>query len=67
MRQPEPGTWVWRTPHGRIFLVNSSGTHPLGKSAFARRIWRAAKRHPPEPTPLEKGLRAIIDEYTLVG
>ena len=69
VRQPEPGTWVWRTPHGRIYLVNTSGTHPLGKSGYAQQIWRAANA-PPEPTErssVEKGLRAIIDEYTLVG
>ena len=50
VRQPEPGTWVWRTPHGRIFLVNSSGTHALGKGGYAQQIWRAAKA-PPEPEP----------------
>jgi hypothetical protein len=32
VRQPEPGTWLWRSPHGRIYLVNASGTHPLGHS-----------------------------------
>ena len=48
IRQPEPGSWLWRTPHGRIFLVNATGTHPLGKSGFARQIWRAAKA-PPRP------------------
>jgi hypothetical protein len=30
VRQPEPGTWLWRSPHKRIYLVNASGTHPLG-------------------------------------
>jgi Domain of unknown function (DUF222) len=42
VRQPEPGTWVWRSPHGRIYLINASGTHPLGDSTFAQAIWRAA-------------------------
>ena len=42
VRQPEPGTWVWRSPHRRIYLVNASGTHPLGDSEFAEMIWRAA-------------------------
>jgi hypothetical protein len=28
VRQPEAGTWLWRSPHGRIYLVNASGTHP---------------------------------------
>jgi hypothetical protein len=32
VRQPEPGTWLWRSPHGRIYLVNATGTHPLGHS-----------------------------------
>jgi Domain of unknown function (DUF222) len=42
VRQPEPGTWLWRSPHGRIYLVNATGTHPLGDTEFAAAIWRAA-------------------------
>jgi Domain of unknown function (DUF222) len=42
VRQPEPGTWLWRSPHHRIYLVNASGTHPLGDTEFAQTIWRAA-------------------------
>jgi hypothetical protein len=34
--QPEPGSWIWRSPHGRIYLVNASGTHPLGNTEFHR-------------------------------
>jgi hypothetical protein len=40
--QPERGTWLWRSPHQRIYLVNPSGTHPLGNTEFAETIWRAA-------------------------
>jgi hypothetical protein len=47
VRQPEPGTWLWRSPHGRVFLVNSSGTHPLGDSAYAQTIWHAADASTP--------------------
>ena len=46
LRQPEPGVYLWRSPHGRIFLVNAAGTHPLGRRAFARHIWRAAQSTP---------------------
>ena len=42
VRQPEPGTWLWRSPHRRIYLVNATGTHPLGDSEFAQKMWRAA-------------------------
>jgi hypothetical protein len=42
VRQPEPGTWLWRSPHRRLYVVNSSGTHPLGDTEFAEAIWRAA-------------------------
>jgi hypothetical protein len=42
VRQPETGTWLWRSPHRRIYLVNASGTHPLGHSVFAEAIWHAA-------------------------
>jgi len=46
VRQPEPGTWLWRSPHKRIYLVNANGTHPLGDTAFAQAIWRAAAGQP---------------------
>ena len=46
VRQPEPGTWLWRSPHRRIYLVNATGTHPLGDSEYAQKMWRAAK--PPQ-------------------
>ncbi len=46
VRQPEPGTWLWRSPHGRIYLVNATGTHPLGDTEFAAAIWRAAAGPP---------------------
>jgi hypothetical protein len=46
VRQPEPGTWLWRSPHRRIYLVNANGTHPLGDTDFAQALWRAAARSP---------------------
>ena len=46
VRQPEPGTWLWRSPHGRIYLVNATGTHPLGNTTYAQTIWHAAS--PPQ-------------------
>jgi Domain of unknown function (DUF222) len=42
VRQPEPGTWLWRSPHGKIYLINPSGTHPLGDTPYAHTIWEAA-------------------------
>jgi hypothetical protein len=44
--QPEPGTWLWRSPHHRIYLVNPTGTHPLGNTEFGQTIWRAAADPP---------------------
>jgi hypothetical protein len=46
VRQPEPGTWLWRSPHGRLYLVNATGTHPLGNTELAHKIWHAAS--PPQ-------------------
>ena len=46
--QPEPGTWLWRSPHHRIYLVNANGTHPFGNTEFAQAIWRAGNQ------PLER-------------
>ena len=47
VRQPEPGTWLWRSPHGRIYLVNATGTHPLGNTEYAQTIWHAAANPSP--------------------
>jgi hypothetical protein len=42
VRQPEPGTWLWRSPSPRIYLVNASGTHPIGNIEFGQATWRTA-------------------------
>jgi hypothetical protein len=42
VRQPEPGVWIWRSPHRHYYLVTNTGTHNLGNGTFARRVWRAA-------------------------
>jgi hypothetical protein len=42
VRQPEPGIWIWRSPHHAYYLVTNAGTQYLGNDAFARRIWRAS-------------------------
>ena len=47
VRQPEPGTWLWRSPHRRVYLVNATGTHPLGNTEFAEAIWHAAASRAP--------------------
>jgi hypothetical protein len=55
VRIPEPGTTIWRSPHGWHFLNNPAGTHPLGKNAYAERLWHAAEGtitgdlYPPPP------------------
>lgn len=40
-RQPEPGTFLYRTPTGHHYLVTNHGTQPLGTSRFAQTIWHA--------------------------
>jgi hypothetical protein len=53
LRQPEPGVWLWRSPHRALYLVTNAGTHTLGDGPFARQLWRAAtpakQRAPAEP------------------
>lgn len=41
-RSPAPGVHLWRSPHGWVSLVTNQGTFPLGTTAAAQRIWRAA-------------------------
>jgi hypothetical protein len=42
VRQPEPGVWIWRSPHENYYLVTNAGTQYLGDGSFARRVWKAA-------------------------
>jgi hypothetical protein len=42
VRQPEPGVWIWRSPHYAYYMVTNAGTQYLGEGQFARRVWRAA-------------------------
>jgi hypothetical protein len=32
LRQPSPGVFEWRSPHGYWFRVDHRGTHPLGRN-----------------------------------
>ena len=41
-RQPEPGTVLFRAPHGQILLVDPNGTHALANNQFAQHVWNAA-------------------------
>jgi hypothetical protein len=50
VRQPEPGTWLWRSPHHHTYLINATGSHPLGNTNFAETIWRAAESPVPAIT-----------------
>ena len=40
-RQPDPGTYLWRSPHGWISIVTNQGTLMLGDSPWTRRPWQA--------------------------
>ena len=42
VRQPQPGVWIWRSPHRAYYLVTNAGTQYLGDGPFARRVWKAA-------------------------
>ncbi len=44
VRQPDPGTYLWRSPNGWISLVTNQGTMMLGGGGYARRIWDDASR-----------------------
>ncbi|MFW6598259.1 hypothetical protein ACQBAU_15585 [Propionibacteriaceae bacterium Y2011] len=41
LRQPEPGVMLWRSPLGLHYLVNHTGTHPLGHGTLAHALWHA--------------------------
>jgi hypothetical protein len=41
-RQPHPGQFVFRSPHGHVYLVTNQGTQSLGTATFAQAVWGAA-------------------------
>ena len=41
-RQPDPGTYVHRTPTGYVFVVTNQGTLGLGNTSYAHAVWRSA-------------------------
>ncbi|GAA1427016.1 hypothetical protein GCM10009616_03070 [Microlunatus lacustris] len=43
--QPLPGTHLFRSPHGYVFVVTNQGTVGLGCAPFAQQIWRQAVSH----------------------
>ncbi len=44
-RQPDPGTHLWRSPHGWISIVTNQGTLLLGDNPFAQQVWQASQPH----------------------
>ena len=42
MRQPDPGTYLWRSRFGRVYLVTNHGTLPLGNTEFSHAVWDLA-------------------------
>ncbi|GAB3914661.1 hypothetical protein GCM10011575_41180 [Microlunatus endophyticus] len=70
--QPAPGTYLWRSPYGYVYVVNQTGTHALGCNEFTRTIWSATSSArssgPPqrsEPSPAELRLRAFIHDLDI--
>lgn len=41
-RQPSPGVYVWRSPHGWIYLVTNQAALALGHTPYAHAVWHAA-------------------------
>ena len=46
-RQPEAGTYVFRTPHGYVFVVTNQGSINVGRGDFAADVWRRARQQAP--------------------
>ena len=45
-RQPEPGTYLWRSPEGWIAITTNQGTLLLGDRHWAHEVWTTARpRH----------------------
>jgi hypothetical protein len=59
LRQPEPGVWIWRSPHQNYYLVTNAGTQYLGDGSFARRVWKAAEE-PHRPQSLDRNRGSAV-------
>ena len=42
VRQPSPGMYLWRSPHGWIALTTNQGTLMLGNNGYAQELWNHA-------------------------
>jgi hypothetical protein len=43
-RQPEPGTYLWRSAEGWIMITTNQGTLTLGHGDWAGRLWESAEQ-----------------------
>ncbi len=41
-KQPEPGTYLWRSPEGWIAITTNQGTLVLGHTDWAHQLWNSA-------------------------
>ena len=51
LKQPFPGIYLWRDPHGRIYLVDHTGTRPLGTTGSGATMPDLAAEIAPPPQP----------------
>ena len=59
-RQPRPGVYLWRTPHGYWCRVDPAGTHPLGTTPSSYDLEGLA----PDPRSAhERAFADLIREY----
>lgn len=60
LRQPEANVHLWRTPHGRYFRVDATGTHRLTQRV-GELAWLTASRADEQESPLESALGRLVD------
>jgi hypothetical protein len=58
VRQPRPGTYLWRTPNGKHFLVDHNGTHAIDEQC-ARDLSR--------PSLLEQRLALVLFDHRVAA
>jgi len=59
-RQPSPGVYLWRTPHGYWFRVDHDGTHALGRDPDRTAANPTASSASASTTPLERAFADLI-------
>ena len=54
-RQPSPGTYLFRSPNGYVYLTTNQGTLALGRTVFSHALWEVSAGDSSDPGAPRRG------------